>query len=282
VARRSRFDDYRDRYDRWFRLEKSDDGVLLVQLHTDGGEFVWDLRGHGAFADLLADIAGDRDLSAVIITGTGETFMARTPEPRTAKQQPLHVDLGPEALDEIGWTGIQLHLNLLDVQVPVIAAVNGPCTIHPELAVMCDIVLLSETACFQDSPHFARGVVPGDGAHTVWPLVIGRNRANYFLVSGQRLSASQALEYGAVHEVLPPDRLLPRAREIADHLALRPPMTLRLTRSILNQALRRAAVDDLRGGVYQELLAMGNFLSWRDGLAPLDRAWDDDPWGEQR
>ena len=59
---------------------------------------------------------------------------------------------------------------------------------------------------------------------------------------------------------------------------MRPPLTLRLTRSVLIQPFKRAAVSDLTSGVYQELYAMRGFLSWRGAQEPLDRAWDDDPW----
>jgi len=280
VAKRTRFEEYRDRYKRWFRLEKTESKILLLQLHTDGGEFVWDYESHQAFADLCADIAGDRDLSVVILTGTGDTFMDRFGAADPTRPFPAHHDVGAERLDETGWTGMQLHLNLLDVQVPIIVAVNGPCSIHSELPLMCDIVLASDDATFQDAPHFPRGVVPGDGVHLVWSIVVGQNRAGYFLLSGRELSAREALEWGAVNEVLPKERLMERAWELATYLALRPPLTLRLTRSILTQEFKRAAVDDLTTGVYQELYGMRNFLSWRGGQSALDRPWNDDPWGD--
>ena len=279
MAKRSTFEDYRDRYPRWFRLEKSEEDILLFQIHTDGGDFVWDYRSHDAFAAVCADIAGDRQLSAVIFTGTGDTFMDRFGAADPTREFPVHVDPGAEALDDTGWIGMQVHTNLLDIQVPIIAAVNGACSTHSELPLMCDIVLASEDAYLQDASHFARGVVPGDGVHTVWPIVIGRNRARYFLLTGQKLSAREAMAYGAVNEVLPREELLDRAWEVARLLARRPPLTLRLTRSIFVQELKRAAMDDLALGVYQELYGMRNFLSWRGGQEPLDRAWDDDPWG---
>ena len=215
----------------------------------------------------------------MIFTGTGDTFMDRFGSFDSTREFPAHQDLGAESLDETGWIGSQLHFNMLDIQVPMIAAINGPCSTHSELPLLCDIVLASEHAYLQDAAHFARGVVPGDGVHTVWPLVIGQNRARYFLLTGQKLSAQQALEYGAVNEVLPKDKLMDRAWELARYLAMRPPLTLRLTRSILVQELKRSAVNNLAVGVYQELYGMRNFLSWRGGQEPLDRPWNDDPWG---
>ena len=145
---------------------------------------------------------------------------------------------------------------------------------------MCDIVLLSDDGYLQDAAHFARGVVPGDGVHTCCRVVMGLNRARYFLLTGQRMSPEQALACGAVNEVVPRDRLLARAWEHAGYLALRPPLTLRLTRSILVQDLQAG-----RGGrsapraCSRSSTRCADFLSWRGGQEPLDRAWDDDPWG---
>ena len=91
---------------------------------------------------------------------------------------------------------------------------------------MSDVVLASETAYFQDGPHFPSGIVPGDGAHVIWPYVLGPNRGRYFLITGQELDAKTALEYGAVNEVLPAEKLLPRAWEIAEQIAAKPLLDL--------------------------------------------------------
>jgi enoyl-CoA hydratase/carnithine racemase len=58
---------------------------------------------------------------------------------------------------------------------------------------LCDIVIASDTATFQDDPHFLNGIVPGDGVHIIWPLLLGPNRGRYFLLTGQKLSAQEAL-----------------------------------------------------------------------------------------
>jgi enoyl-CoA hydratase/carnithine racemase len=116
-------------------------------------------------------------------------------------------------------------------------------------------VLASESALFQDAPHFMSGIVPGDGAHVVWPHIIGANRGRYFLLSGQELSARQALEYGAVSEVLPQEKLLPRARELARAIASKPPLTRRYTRVALTQRIKRLLHEGLSLGLAVEALA---------------------------
>jgi len=139
--------------------------------------------------------------------------------------------------------------------VPIIGAVNGPALIHAEIPVMSDIVPASENATFQDAPHFPRGVVPGDGVHVIWPLLLGQNRGRYFLLTGQTLSAKEAQELGVVAEVLPPDRLLPRAWELAERLAEKPDLTLRYSRVAVTLQLKRQMQDMLGYGLAIEGLA---------------------------
>ncbi len=92
------------------------------------------------------------------------------------------------------------------------------------------------------------GKVAGDGVHVVWPLLLGPNRGRYFLLTGEELSAQQALSLNVVAEVLPSDRLLPRARQ----LAAKPVTTLRYTRVALTQRLKRHLLDDLGYGLMLE------------------------------
>ncbi len=139
--------------------------------------------------------------------------------------------------------------------MPIIGAVNGPALIHAEIPVLSDIVLASENATFQDAPHFPRGVVPGDGVHVVWPLLLGQNRGRYFLLTGQTLSAQEAHELGVVAEVLARENLLPRAWQLAEQLIQQPDLTLRYSRVALTFQLKRQMQDMLGYGLAIEGLA---------------------------
>jgi enoyl-CoA hydratase/carnithine racemase len=156
------------------------------------------------------------------------------------------------AWDRTIFEGLRLVMQLLDIEVPVIAAVNGPVSVHSELAVLADIVLAAEHAYFQDAPHFPGGLVPGDSMQVVWPLLLGPNRGRYFLLTGEKIHAAEAKQLGVVGEVLPADKLMARAYELAGNLAKLNPVLLRNTRYVLTRPLKRAMLDDLHLGLAVE------------------------------
>jgi len=153
----------------------------------------------------------------------------------------------------------RLIMNLLDIEVPIIAAVNGPVDIHAEIPVLGDIVIAADHSFFADVPHFPNGLVPGDGVQVLWPYLLGRNRGSYFLLTGQRLSAPEALRLGVVNEVLPADNVLPRARELAKLILEKPPLTVRYARTLLTQELKKITLDNLSHGLALQGLAANEY-----------------------
>jgi enoyl-CoA hydratase/carnithine racemase len=245
--------DYADRY-HGIRFARGDDGVLEMALHTRGGPALWGTSLKSLHAELgraFHEIAQDRDNRVVIITGTGDSFIAASDPDERAHESSLAA-MWPRIYDE----GVALMQNLLAIPVPVIAAVNGPALIHAEIAVLSDIVLAAEHAEFADLAHVpSGGAVPGDGVHTVWPMLLGPNRGRYFLLTGERIAADEAKRLGVVAEVLAPEALMPRARELAAPLAKLPLQMLRYTRSLLVHQLRRRMQDELASGLAHEALA---------------------------
>jgi enoyl-CoA hydratase/carnithine racemase len=237
------FNDYRDKYEN-LRM-KREDGILEVALHTRGGPLVFNGYVHEALVRAFRDIGEDRDNHVVILTGTGDEFCAQI--------SPEGFDFfTPTGYDKILREGTKVLENLVDIEAPMIAAINGPVTVHSEYALLSDIVIAAEGAYFQDAAHPAFGIVPGDGLHIVWPEVIGEIRGRYFLLSGQKLSAAEAKEYGAVNEVVAREALLPRAWELARHLKKQNPLTLRYTRMALSTRFRRRLQESLSYGLALE------------------------------
>ncbi|GAA1846046.1 enoyl-CoA hydratase/isomerase family protein [Actinomadura bangladeshensis] len=160
----------------------------------------------------------------------------------------------PESAYRTIYEGTRLLTALLDIDVPVIGAVNGAAHVHSELVIMSDIVVADDRATFRDN-HLDLGVVPGDGNHTAWLNALGENRGRHFLLTSRTLTAQEAAEFGVVAEVVAPDRLLPRAHEIAAGLVTQPPLTLRYSRMALTQRLKRLIAEGVPYGLAVETLS---------------------------
>jgi enoyl-CoA hydratase/carnithine racemase len=230
------------------KLTRSDTGILEIALHTAGKSLTFDAETHEEFVELFRIVGQDRDTRVVILTGTGEAFIDDIDGSK--------FDFASaNGFSKMFGEGRSVLSHLLDIPVPLIAAVNGPATVHSEYVLLADVVLATPNTVFQDKPHAAFGIVPGDGLHSLWPYVIGPTRGRYFLATQQVLSAEDAKAFGAVNEIVDKAHLLPRARAIATKVAALPPLTARLTRLALTQPLRRLLDETLSFGLALETLS---------------------------
>lgn len=257
MAPLTQLQDYQDLY-RSAAVERSPTGVLVVRIRNGDEPLVWSPRAHAELPELFAAIAADRENRVVVITGTGDTFIDW---PEGHGRALAEGQGSPELWDRILFEGKRLIMQLLDIEVPVIAAVNGPALAHSELAVLADVVLAADHAVFQDAAHFVGGLVPGDGMQVIWPLLLGPNRGRHFLLTGRVIDATEAERLGVVGEVLTAEELMPRALELAENLAAMNPLLLRYSRQVMIQPLKKAMLDQLQLGLALEALAS---ISGRD------------------
>jgi enoyl-CoA hydratase/carnithine racemase len=227
------------------KITRSKSGVLEVALHTNGDTLVFNGHTHEQFVDLFHAISSDADNRVVILTGSGNAFM-----------ESITLDgfdfFSPQGYDKIYREGRKVLMNILDIEVPLIAAVNGPVRLHSEYILLADIVVATPSTVFQDKPHFEFGIVSGDGVHLLWQKAIGTIRGRYFILTRQELDAQTAKEWGAVNEIVPADKLLARAREIAEGLAKLPSLTTSYTRIAMTQKLRRIIDEGVTLGLALE------------------------------
>ncbi|MBB3982238.1 enoyl-CoA hydratase/carnithine racemase [Sphingobium fontiphilum] len=245
---------YQDVY-RNIRFERHD-GILQMQIHTDGAEAVWEADPgclHEQLGDAFYRVGHDRGNRIVILTGTGTEFLAKVAFTGAAM-------MNTGTWYRIFKEGRDLLNNLLEIDIPIIAAVNGPAFVHAELATLSDIVIAANTASFADKAHAPGGVVPGDGVHVWWQMLLGPNRARHFLLTGNEIAAEEALTLGFVAEVVPQDQVLARAWEVARDLAQKPDLMLRYSRVSMVQRIKRHMLDDLGYGLMLEGMGIFNLL----------------------
>src|SRR5260370_9402460 len=136
----SRLEAYRDSFHN-ARRGRSKSGVLEVALHTEGGTLVFDGHPHEQFVDLFHTIGSDPDNRVVILTGTGQAFMESI--------SPEGFDFfTPQGYDKIYREGKKDLMNILDIEVQLIAAVNGPLRLHSEYIRLSDIALATPSKVF--------------------------------------------------------------------------------------------------------------------------------------
>lgn len=237
-------------------FERSDDGVLVVRWHSNGGPVLYGAQHHSEWAPAFTDIGGDRGNRVVVFTGTGDVFIDRHGEWGAPIKTPSNFDVP-------AWGEKMMFRRLFEIEAPVICACNGPALIHGELMVLGDINLASTKAVYADEGHFTAGEVPGDGVHILWQELLGTNRGKYFLLTGQHVDAYEALRLGVVNEVLEPDQLMPRALELAHQLATYDDLTLRYTRQCFVDRWKQLFNDQVGVGYGMALQA----------LSHMDRGW---------
>jgi enoyl-CoA hydratase/carnithine racemase len=233
-------------------------GVLTLRFNTQGRPATFTGQVHSDLPRALYEIGQDRANKVLIVTGTGDRFMTEI------DGQSLDDPTKPTAWDKTTAEGRRIMQRLVDLEMPIIAAVNGPASVHSEYALLADIVIAADTTVFSDFPHLNFGLVPGDGIFIAWEEAIGLNRARYLTLTQGSFTAQQAERWGAVAEVLPLDQVLPRALELAETLAARPQLLTRYMALTIRQRLsRRMAEGYLMGSALEGLT--GADLAYQQG-----------------
>jgi enoyl-CoA hydratase/carnithine racemase len=199
--------------------------------------------------DFCAEMAADASVKAVVLTGAGSAFCAGGNVKHMRDKTGMFEGSAYQLRNKYR-AGIQLiPTALYELEVPVIAAVNGPAVgAGLDLACMCDIRIASEEARFAES-FVKLGIVPGDGGAWLLPRVIGLARASLMTLTGDMIDAVKALEYGLVSEVVPASELLTRAQDVARSIAANPGHATRLAKRLLREG------QDMKLGPLLELSA---------------------------
>lgn len=190
---------------------------------------------HGELTRLFRELRRESEARAVLLTARGRAFSAGGHFDWFAKLRDL------EQLERLRRDAKQMIWDLLDVEIPIVAALNGPAVgLGASLALLCDAVFMSEEASISD-PHVRVGLVAGDGGAVIWPLLLGPMRAKQFLLTGDAIGAAEAERLGLVTRAVPAAELEREARGFALRLAEGAPLALRYTKLAVNKWVKDLA-----------------------------------------
>src|SRR5438445_8729280 len=243
------------------RLTRDANGVLVAELHKDGGPLNFTAQDHTELVDAFYNISADRSNMIVILTGVGGEFIP------TIDFSSFGNVADPGVWSQIHDEGVQVLENMANIRVPVIAAVEGRAHVHSDYALLASVIVAAEGATFQDVGHYAAGVAPGDGILTTWSYRAGAGRAEAFLLNPHPLPARTAQEWGVVAEVVPNGKALGRAQELAELYLKAPEVTRRNTRVHFIQPLKERIVREVGYGLSLEGSSSADLVKSMRGTA---------------
>jgi enoyl-CoA hydratase len=208
---------------------------------------------HHEFEQIWLDLAQDRDVNAILLTGAGDAFSVGGD--LTSRDKPTK-SKGRGGRGIVMADGRRVIENLLDVEQPIVAAINGDALgFAANVALLCDVTVAAETAKLADT-HVSIGVVAGDGGAVIWPLLIGPNRAKELLMLGDSLTGADAAQIGLVNYAVPDAEVLPKARELVQRLADGPKWAIRWSKLAVNKWLKQQANLIMDAGLAYEAVTL--------------------------
>jgi enoyl-CoA hydratase len=207
------------------RIDRADSPLNPVnaQLHSDLGA-------------LFRHLKTESEARAVILTGVGSAFSAGGDFDWFGELRTV------EAAHHLRREAKQIIWDLLDVEIPILCALNGPAVgLGASIALLCDMVVMSDAAFIAD-PHVTVGLVAGDGGAAIWPLLMGPLAAKRHLMLGDPLTAEQAHTLGIATEVCAASDLPERAMQWARRLAGGAPLAVQGTKAAVNQQIKQALI----------------------------------------
>jgi enoyl-CoA hydratase len=219
------------------RVDRTGDGVVVLTLVLPDRRNAMTTELTAAWAAAVTDVQADAAVRCVVVTGAGSAFCGGGDLDWLAESPGLTVPQLRERMVPF----YRAWLSIRSIEVPVLAAVNGPAIgAGLCLALACDLRYAGESARFA-APFAALGMHPGMGASYLLPEVVGLATARELLLTGRVVAADEAVELGLAQRVYADDALLPAVLDIAAAIARQAPLAIRLTKATL--AARPASLD---------------------------------------
>ncbi len=234
--------DYQEQFKEHLSFERKN-GILQVRMNTHGGPVKWSFQMHQALAEAWSVIGHDPENELLILTSTDPYWIGEFDKESFAEVE--HSNDPDKKFNSSYHDATKLVENFVfDMNIPTIGAINGP-GLHWECAMMSDVTLCTPDFVVRDD-HFGDATVPGDGQALVLQAILGTKRANYMMFMVNTIDAKTALEWGLVNEVLPKEKLLPRAWEIAEKIMKQPRIIRQLTHQLTTRPWKRMLINDFQ------------------------------------
>jgi len=189
------------------------------------------------FADMAARINADRDVRCAILTGAGKAFSAGGNLKSMRERSGTFAGVGVHIRERYRGGIHKLVRALWNIEVPMIAAVNGPAIgLGNDVACLADMRIAADSAIF-GATFLKIGLVPGDGGAWILPRTIGHARASELFFTGDTIDAPTALAWGLVSRVVPGAQLLEEANALAGRVCRQPPDVLRMTKRLMREGM---------------------------------------------
>ncbi len=231
------------------RFDRRDDGVLLITIDRPERMNATDERLHRELAGVWRDFADDEESRVAVVTGAGRAFSAGGDLEMVQRMAGDYRRVAHMASETAA-----LVQNMVECDKPIVSAINGTAVgAGLAVALMADISVISEEARLTDG-HLRLGVVAGDHAAIVWPLLCGMAKAKYYLLTADFIDGREAERIGLVSRAVRAGEVLETALEIAGRVATGPQHAARWTKRTLNHWLR-AALPAFDASVAYEMLS---------------------------
>ncbi|MNF46210.1 2,3-dehydroadipyl-CoA hydratase [compost metagenome] len=207
------------------------DGVLTVRLNRPDAFNAVNAGLHEELSRVFADIAADRSVHAVVLTGEGRGFCG-------GGDLAWFRDIDQQGIDKLFREARKIIIDMLELPQPIIAAVNGHAAgLGATLALFCDMIFVADSAKISD-PHVRVGIAAGDGGAAIWPLLVGPARAKQYLFTGDPLTAVEAVRIGLVNQVVANGEVVKTATAMARRMADGPRLAIQASKASVNKILR--------------------------------------------
>lgn len=230
-------------------VEKRASGVAVITLNRPEILNAIDWPMHAALEEVFVDLDNDPAVRAIVLTGAGRGFCSG------GDQNALDDEVGTISATR---SGRHLIRNMLELELPLIAAVNGVAVgLGATLALFCDVVFAEPAARFADT-HVTAGVVAGDGGAAIWPLLLGPVRAKHYLMTGDFISAEDAAAAGMINKVVPEGTVVGHAIRYAEMLASGPRDAIVWTKYAVNKLIKEQVHLNLDTAAALEMLTFNS------------------------